>query len=142
MAMTMHVNIVSAEESIFSGTAEELFAPAALGEVGIMPRHTPLLSQLKPGEIRVKPEGSADILHFFVSGGILEVQPHVVTVLADSAVRAKDLDEAEAQAAKERAEDAMANRKADIDFARAQAELAEAEARLRMIKNLKQGSHG
>ncbi|OBS09556.1 F0F1 ATP synthase subunit epsilon [Acidihalobacter prosperus] len=142
MAMTMHVNIVSAEESIYSGTAEHLFAPAALGEVGIWPRHTPLLSQLKPGEVRVKPEGSAETMHFFVSGGVLEVQPHVVTVLADSAVRAKDLDEAEAKAAKERAEASMANRKADIDFARAQAELAEAEARLRMIRNLKQGRHG
>lgn len=142
MAMTMHVNIVSAEESIFSGTVEHLFAPAAMGEVGIWPRHTPLLSQLKPGEVRVKPDGSPETLHFFVSGGVLEVQPHVVTVLADSAIRAKDLDEAEALAAKERAEQLMADRKADIDIARAQAELLEAEARLRMIRNLKQGRHG
>lgn len=141
MAMTMHVNIVSAEESIFSGPAEHVFAPSALGEVGVWPRHTPLLSHLKPGEVRVKPEGSADTEHFFVSGGILEVQPHVVTVLADTAIRAKDIDEAEAKAAKSRAEEAMAKNKSDIDFARAQAELAEAEARLRMIRDLK-GRHG
>lgn len=137
MAMTMHVNIVSAEESIFSGPAENLFAPSVLGEVGIWPRHTPLLSHLKPGEVRVKPEGSSEILHFFVSGGVLEVQPHVVTVLADTAVRANDIDEAEAKAAKARAEEVMAKNRSDIDFARAQAELAEAEARLRMIRNLK-----
>src|SRR6056297_2822960 len=122
MAMTLHVDIVSAESAIFSGTAEMVFAPAVMGEVGIAPRHSPLLSPLKPGEVRVRlPGGEEEV--FYVSGGILEVQPHVVTVLSDTSLRAHDLDEAKALEAKESAETALADRSADIDYAKAQAEL-------------------
>lgn len=142
MAMTMHLDIVSAEEAIFSGTINEVYAPSKSGEVGIFPRHTQLLTQLSAGEVRVKPEGKSETLHFFVSGGMLEVQPHVVTVLADTAIRAKDLDEAQALEAKQRAEEVMGNREADMDFARAQAELIQAEAQLRMIRNLRKGMRG
>ena len=103
MAMTFHVDVVSAEEEIFSGTAEMLFAPGAMGELGIMARHTPLLTALKPGELRIQ-LGDGEEQHIYVSGGMLEVQPHVVTVLSDTAVRAKDIDEAAALEAKEAAE--------------------------------------
>jgi F-type H+-transporting ATPase subunit epsilon len=138
--MTMHVDIVSAEESIFSGTVEELYAPGEMGELGIFPRHTQLVTRLKPGEVRVKREGQSEQEMYFVSGGILEVQPHVVTVLADTAVRAKDLDEAAALEAKKQAEEALADKKADFDYAKAQAELAEAVAQLRTIQKIrKQG---
>ncbi|MFQ5545811.1 MAG: F0F1 ATP synthase subunit epsilon, partial [Acidiferrobacterales bacterium] len=126
MAMTMHVDIVSAEEEIYSGTAEMLFAPLETGEVGILPRHSPLIARLKPGEVRVRKGGEDQ--YFYVSGGLLEVQPHVVTVLSDTAVRAKDLDEAAALEAQRRAEEALKDRTADIDFAKAQAELMEALA--------------
>ena len=136
MAMTMHVDIVSAEAEIFSGTAEMVVAPAKMGEVGIFPRHTPLLTSLKPGEVRVILEGGEEQT-FYVSGGILEVQPHVVTVLSDTAVRAADLDEAAALDAKRRAEEALRDRKSDIDYARAQAELAEAVAQLQAIQKLR-----
>jgi F-type H+-transporting ATPase subunit epsilon len=136
MAMTMHVDIVSAEESIYSGTVEMVTAPADGGDVGIMPRHTPLLTRLRPGEVTVEKGGEKQA--FFVSGGVLEVQPHVTTVLADSAVRARDLDEAEAQKAKERAEQAMQDQKAELDYASAQAELAEAVAKLQTIQRLRQ----
>ncbi len=136
MAMTMHVDIVSAEAEIFSGTAEMVVAPAKMGEVGIFPRHTPLLTPLKPGEVRVILEGGEEQT-FYVSGGILEVQPHVVTVLSDTAVRAADLDEAAALEAKRRAEEALKDRKSDIDYARAQAELAEAVAQLQAIQKLR-----
>jgi F-type H+-transporting ATPase subunit epsilon len=136
MAMTMHVDIVSAEAEIFSGTAEMVFAPAEMGEVGIMPRHAPLLTRLKPGEVRVKHEGGEEEF-FFVSGGMLEVQPYTVTILADTAERAKDVDEAAAIEAKRRAEEALRDRKSDFDYAQAQAELAEAVARLRTIQNLR-----
>ena len=136
MAMTMHVDIVSAEESIYSDTVEMVTAPADGGDVGIMPRHTPLLTRLRPGEVTVEKGGEKHA--FFVSGGVLEVQPHVTTVLADSAVRARDLDEAEAQKAKERAERAMADQKADLDYASAQSELAEAVAKLQTIQRLRQ----
>jgi len=136
MAMTLHVDIVSAEKSIFSGTAEMVFAPAIMGEVGIMPRHAPLLTRLKPGEVRVKLPGGEEEF-FYVSGGILEIQPHVVTVLADTAARAHDLDEAAAQEAKQRAEEALKDQKSEIDYARAQAELAEAVAQLNALKRLK-----
>ncbi|HDP89830.1 MAG TPA: F0F1 ATP synthase subunit epsilon [Thioalkalivibrio sp.] len=140
MAMTMHVDIVSAEESIFSGTVEELYAPGEMGELGIFPRHTQLVTRLKPGEVRVKREGQSELELYFVSGGILEVQPHVVTVLADTAVRAKDLDEAAALEAKKQAEEALADKKADFDYAKAQTELAEAVAQLRTIQKIrKQG---
>lgn len=141
MAMTIHVDIVSAEGEIFSGLAEMVYAPAAMGEVGIAPRHTPLVTRLKPGEVRVDVGGGKEQQHFYVSGGILEVQPHVVTVLADTAVRAADLDEAAAQDAKRRAEDAMANRTSEFEYAKAQAELAEAAAQLRAIERIRKGKH-
>ncbi|AHK80502.1 ATP synthase F0F1 subunit epsilon [Ectothiorhodospira haloalkaliphila] len=141
MSMTFHVDIVSAEESIYSGTAHMLVAPAEHGEVGVMPRHSQYISLLKPGEIRVKVSDSGEEHNIFISGGVLEVQPHVVTVLADTAIRAKDLDEAEALEAKQRAEDALANRKADFDYAKAQSELIEAAARLRMIQKLRNSSN-
>lgn len=137
MAMTFHVDIVSAEESIYSGTARMVVAPAEGGEVGILPRHSQYIAQLKPGEVRVKVSDSGEEHSIFISGGLLEVQPHVVTVLADTAVRAKDLDEAEAKEAMRRAEEALSDRKADFDYAKAQAELIEAAARLRMIEKLR-----
>jgi F-type H+-transporting ATPase subunit epsilon len=136
MASTVKVEIVSAEEEIFSGEAEMVVAPAEMGEVGIMPSHTPLITRLKPGEVKLQAAGQEDQF-YFVSGGILEVQPHVVTVLADTALRAKDLDEAQAQEAKKRAEEAMADRQSDIDYAKVQAELAEAAAQLRMLERLR-----
>jgi F-type H+-transporting ATPase subunit epsilon len=135
MAMTLHVDIVSAEKEIYSGTAEMVFAPLSTGEVGVLPRHAPLIARMKPGEVRVRT--STEELQFFVSGGVLEVQPHVVTVLADTAIRAKDLDEAAAQAAKQRAEEALKDRKTDIDYAQAQAELAQAIAQLHSIRKLR-----
>jgi F-type H+-transporting ATPase subunit epsilon len=139
MAMTLHVDIVSAEAEIFSGTATMVFAPAEMGEVGIAPRHTPLLTRLKPGEVRVQTQEGKE-LSFFVSGGMLEIQPHVVTVLSDTAIRADDLDEAQALEAKERAEKLLADRSADIDYARAQAELAQSMAQLAAIKKLREKS--
>jgi F-type H+-transporting ATPase subunit epsilon len=139
MAMTIHVDIVSAEGEIFSGTAEMVYAPAVMGEVGIAPRHTPLVTRLKPGEVRVETGGGKEMQHFYVSGGILEIQPHVVTVLADTAIRAADLDEAAAQEAKRRAEEAMTDRSAEFEYAKAQAELAEAVAQLRAIERLRKG---
>lgn len=137
MAMTIHVDIVSAEAAIFSGTANMVFAPAEMGEVGIAPRHTPLLTRLKPGEVRVQVEGREEQF-FYVSGGILEIQPHVVTVLADTALRAKDLDEAAAIRVKERAEKALADKASDFDYAKAQAELAEASAQLHAIRRMRE----
>ena len=136
MALTFHVDIVSAEKEIYSGRAEMLFAPLVTGEIGILPRHAPLLARMKPGEVRVRT--SEEELSFYVSGGLLEVQPHVVTVLANTAVRARDLDEAAALQAKERAEEALRDRKADIDYATAQAELAESIAKLRAIQKLRE----
>ncbi len=136
MAMTMHVDVVSAEREIFSGTANMVFAPAEMGEIGILPRHTPLLTRLKPGEVRVQQaEGQEEF--FYVSGGLLEVQPHVVTILADTAQRTKDIDEAAALTAKERAEEALRDREGDMDYARAMAELAEAIAQLKAIESLR-----
>lgn len=136
MAMTMHVDIVSAEESIFSETAEFVVAKASEGEVGILPRHVPMLVGLQPGEVMVRLEGGEELL-YYVSGGMMEVQPHVVTVLADTATRARDLDEAEAAEAKRRAEEALKDRSGEMDYARAQAELVEAAARLRAIEKLR-----
>ena len=136
MTMTIHVDIVSAEQEIYSGLAEMVYAPGKMGELGIAPRHAPLITQLKPGEVRVETE-SKEELAFFISGGMLEVQPHVVTVLADTAIRAKDLDEAAVLEAKKRAEDALANRESEIDYAKAQAELAEAAAQLQAISRLR-----
>ncbi len=141
MAMTIHVDIVSAEREIYSGTATMVFAPAEMGEVGIAPRHAPLLTRLVPGEVRVRDQQGNE-QSFFVSGGMLEVQPHVVTVLSDTAVRAADLDEARALEAKRRAEEALADRQSDIDYARAQAELAEAVAQLRTIEKLRKRMGG
>lgn len=136
MAMTIHVDIVSAEAEIFSGTAEMVFAPAELGEVGIAPRHAPFLSRLVPGEVRVKINADEQ-LPFYVSGGIIEVQPHLVTVLADTAIRAKDIDEAAALEAKRRAEEALRDRSGKIDYAKAQAELVEAVRQLQVLERYK-----
>jgi len=136
MAMTIHVDIVSAEKSLFSGQAEMVYAETVSGEVGIAPRHTQLIAQMRPGEVRLHNDGKQDEM-FWVSGGILEVQPHQVTVLADSAERADDLDEARAKEAIARAEKAMKDKKSSIDFAKAQAELAEAMAQLRVIDKLR-----
>ena len=136
MAMTMHVDIVSAEVEIFSGTITELYAPAEMGEVGIMPRHAPLLATMKPGEVRVINQ-QGETQSFFVNGGILEVQPHVVTILSDTAMRAADLDEAAALEAKAKAEAAMADKKTDYDYARAKAELVEAIAQIETINKMR-----
>ena len=133
---TIQVDIVSAEGEIFSGPVQMLFAPAKMGEVGILPRHAPLLTLLNPGEVRVRTPDGEDH-SFFVGGGALEVQPHHVTVLADTALRAKDLDEAAALAAKQRAEDALRDRSGHITLAEAQAELARAIAQLKVIQRLR-----
>jgi len=133
---SIHVDIVSAEGEIFSGEAEMVFAPGQLGEIGIAPRHAPLLTGLKPGEVRVQTsEGEEQF--FYVSGGILEIQPQLVTVLADSALRAEDLDEAAALEARERAREALEGRHGEIDLEQAQRDLVEAEARYRAAENLK-----
>jgi F-type H+-transporting ATPase subunit epsilon len=136
MAHTIHVDIVSAEGQIFSGDATMVFAPGSQGELGIAPRHAPLLTTLRAGEVRVQEEGEEEHV-FYVGGGALEVQPHLVTVLADTAARARDLDEAAAQAAKQRAEDAIRSRGDKMDIAEAQAELARAVAQLRAIERLR-----
>jgi F-type H+-transporting ATPase subunit epsilon len=136
MAMTIHVDIVSAEAEIFSGLAEMVFAPAVMGEVGILPGHAPLVTTLRPGEVRVRLPGGEE-QSCLVSSGMLEVQPHVVTVLSDTAQRASDLDEAAALEAKERAERLLADRRADIDEAQARAELAQAAAQLQAIRRLR-----
>ncbi len=132
MVMTMHVDIVSAEEKIFSGLAELIVAPAEEGDVGIAARHAPLLTRLRAGEVRVIID-HAQTLPFFVSGGLLEVQPHVVSVLADRAVRAKDIDEAAAVEAKRRAEETLSDHSGKLDYAKAQLELIEAVAQLRTL---------
>lgn len=136
MAMTIHVDIVSAETEIYSGQAEMVFAPAQEGEIGIAPAHTPLITRLRPGEVRLKFAEDKEE-SFYVSGGILEVQPRVVTVLSDTAARAHDLDEAAALEAKRQAEQALQDRSADMDYARALAEYAEAAAQLQAIQRLR-----
>ena len=136
MAGTIHVDIVSAEGQLFAGEASMVFAPAAQGEIGIAPRHAPLLTTLKAGEVRIQIEGQAE-QSFYVSGGALEIQPRLVSILADSAVRAHDLDEAAAQGAKQRAEEAMRGHVDKIDIAEATAELARAMAQLRAIERLR-----
>ena len=136
MAQSIHVDIVSAEGQMFSGEASIVFVPGSQGELGIYPRHAPLLTTLKAGEVRVQVEGQDEQV-FYVGGGALEVQPHLVTVLADTAARARDLDEAEALAAKQRAEDAMRTRGDKLEIAEAQAELARAVAQLRAIERLR-----
>ena len=133
---TIQVEIVSAEESIFSGEAQMVYAPAVMGEVGIAPRHTPLISPLKAGEVRLD-MGDGKEEFFFVSGGILEVQPHMVTVLSDTAIRAHDLDEAAALEAQKRAEAALSDQRSDLDIAKAKAELAAAAAQIAAIKKLR-----
>ncbi len=143
MAMTVHVDVVSAEESIFSGLAEMVVVPGEQGELGIYPRHAPLLTRIKPGSVRIKlADRPGEETLVYVSGGILEVQPDVVTVLADTAIRGADLDEARALEAKRAAEEAIKNRVAEMDLAQAQAELVEAVAQLQAIKKLrKQTGH-
>ena len=136
MANTIHVDIVSAEGQIFSGEASMVFVPGSQGELGIAPRHAPLLTTLKAGEVRVQSEGH-DEQSFYVGGGSLEIQPNLVTVLADTAARARDLDEAAALAAKQRAEDAVRERTDKVDIAEAQAELLRAMAQLRAIERLR-----
>jgi F-type H+-transporting ATPase subunit epsilon len=137
MAMTLHVDIVSAETSLYSGTAEFVVAPGQMGELGIYPRHTPLITNLKPGSVRIKRPDAAEEELIYVSGGILEVQPFVVTILSDSAIRGGDLDEAKARDAKRIAEEAVKNRGSAMDYAKAQAELAEAVAQLAAIQKLR-----
>jgi len=134
--MPIHLDIVSAEGEIFSGEAEMVFAPAKMGEIGIAPRHAPLLTNLGPGEVRVQTAAEGE-LYFYVTGGVLEVQPHLVTVLADSALHGDELDEAAALAARERAKEALEGRHGEIDLAHAQAELIEAEARYRAAQKLR-----
>jgi len=138
---TVHVDVVSAEESLFSGLATMIVVPGEMGELGIYPRHTPLMTRIKPGSVRIKrPDQQEELI--YVSGGMLEVQPGVVTILADTAIRGGDLDEARAQEAKRAAEDTIKNRASDIDYAQAQAELAEAVAQLQAIQKLrKQAGH-
>jgi len=137
MANTVQIDIVSAEESIFSGMAEFIAAPAIMGEVGIYPHHAPMITALKSGSVRIKLADKSEEQLVFVSGGILEVQPGHVTVLSDTAIRGADLDEAKALAAKKSAEDAIKNKSAEIDFTKAQAELAQAMAQLQAIEKLR-----
>jgi F-type H+-transporting ATPase subunit epsilon len=134
---TIHVDVVSAEESIFEGEAEFVALPGEQGELGIYPRHTPLITRIKPGTVRIKVVGQAEETVIFVNGGVLEVQPTSVTVLADTALRGGDLDETKANEAKRLAEESLANRGANIDYAQAQAELASAIAQLQAIKRLR-----
>lgn len=136
MAMTIRVDIVSAESEVFSGLAQMVFAPAEMGEVGIAPRHAPLISMLKPGEVRVK-ISDKEYQEFYVSGGLLEVQPHLVTVLADTAIRAHDIDEAAALQAKARAEEMLNDKSGKIDYANAKAELIQAISQLRTLDRLR-----
>lgn len=141
MAMTVHVDVVSAEESIFSGLAELVTLPGESGELGIMPGHTPLLTRIKPGTVKLKlPNQDAEEL-VFVAGGMLEVQPGHVTVLADTAIRGKDLDEAKALEAKQKAEEALANRTSELEYAEAQIELTSAMAQLAAIQKLRKIRH-
>ena len=136
MANTIQIDIVSAEEEVWSGEGTMVFAPAEMGEIGIAPQHAPLLTQLKPGEIRVQQE-SGEEQFFYVSGGMLEVQGHIVTVLSDTALRAADLDEAAALEAQRRAEQALADRTGELELAKAKAELIQAAAQIRAIQKLR-----
>lgn len=137
MAHTIHVDVVSAEEEIFAGEAEFVALPGEAGELGIYPKHTPLITRIRPGAVRIKVPGQAEDEFVFVAGGILEVQPNNVTVLADTAIRGRDLDEAKAAEAKKLAEEALANKESAIDYAKAQAELAAAVAQLAAIEKLR-----
>lgn len=138
MAHTIHVDVVSAEELIFSGEAEFVALPGEAGELGIYPKHTPLITRIKPGAVRIKVPGKTEDEFVFVAGGLLEVQPDTVTILADTAIRGHDLDEAKAVEAKKLAEEALVNRDSKIDYAQAQAELASAIAQLAAIQKLRQ----
>lgn len=140
MGTVFHLDIVSAEESIYSGPVEFVVAPAQMGEIGVYPRHTPLLTRIKSGMVRIKAQLKEEEL-VYVSGGMLEVQPDVVTILADTAVRSHDLDEVKAIEAKKAAEEALKNRESDIDYAKAQAELMEAMAQLAAIDKLRKRKH-
>jgi F-type H+-transporting ATPase subunit epsilon len=137
MANTIHIDVVSAEESIFSGEAEFVVLPGEAGELGIYPRHTPLITRIKPGSVRIKIPGQAEEELVFVAGGVLEVQPSIITVLADTAIRGHDLDEAKALEAQQRARDAIQNRSSQLEYAQAEAELAEAAAQLAAIRKLR-----
>jgi len=137
MATTIQVDVVSAEESIFAGEAEFVALPGEAGELGIYPRHTPLITRIKPGVVRIKVPGKEEQEQIFVAGGILEVQPHVVTVLADTAIRGKDLDEAKAREALQRAEDARRNANSDMEIAKAEAELSSMAAQIAAIRKLR-----
>jgi len=141
MAMTVHVDIVSAEEQIFSGLAEFVALPGEAGELGILPGHMPLMTRIKPGAVRVKVPNQADEELVFVAGGILEVLPGLVTVLADTAIRGKDLDEAKALEAKRLAEETLHNQSSELDYAKAQAELSEAIAQIAAIQKLRKRGH-
>jgi F-type H+-transporting ATPase subunit epsilon len=136
MASTIQCEVVSAEKAIYSGTVEMVIAPAVMGEIGVAPGHTPLLTQLDPGPVRLILKGGDEDI-FYVSGGMMEVQPRVVTILADTALRADDMDEAEAVKAKERAKKALANKKSDIDYTAAAAQIAEAAAQLRTLQKIR-----
>jgi len=141
MSNTVQIDVVSAEESIFSGEAEFVVAPAKMGEVGIYPNHAPMITTLKSGSLKIKLADKKEEHLIYVSGGILEVQPGIITVLSDTAIRAKDLDESKASAAKKAAEEAMKNKSSDVDYAKAQAELAEAMAQIQAIENLRKIKH-
>ncbi len=134
--MTVHVDIVSAEKEIYSGLAEMVFAPAELGELGISPRHAPLITKLNAGEVRVKVSDN-ESHPFYISGGLLEIQPHLVTILADTAIRAKDIDEAAALDAKAKAEEALTDKSGKIDYATAQSQLLQAVMQLRTLDRLR-----
>lgn len=137
-ASTIHVDVVSAEEEIFSGEAEFVALPGESGELGIYPMHTPLITRIRPGSVRIKVPGKSEEELVFVAGGILDVQPDSVTVLAETAIRGHDLDEAKANDARKQAEEALANKSTRIDYAKAQAELAAAIAQLQAITRLRQ----
>lgn len=140
MGTIFHLDIVSAEESIYSGPVEFMVAPAQMGEVGIYPRHTPMLTKIKSGMVRIKAQLKEEEL-IYVSGGMLEVQPDIVTILADTAVRSHDLDEAKALEVKRAAEEAMKNKESELDYVKAQAELIEAMAQLAAIDKLRKRGH-
>jgi F-type H+-transporting ATPase subunit epsilon len=131
---TLHVDVVSVEENVFSGEASFVALPGEMGELGIYPRHAPLITRIKPGAVRIQRADNGQEEFVFVAGGILEVQPNAVTVLADTAIRGKDLDEAKANEAKKNAEEAMKNAKSDIDFAKAQSEFAAMAAQIAALR--------
>lgn len=139
MAMTVHVDVVSAEEKIFSGLAEYVSLPGESGDLGVLPGHAPLITRIKPGTVAIRAQHQEKPELIFVNGGILEVQPHLITVLADTAIRGADIDEAKANEAKQKAEEAIAHRASNIDYAKAQAELAVAIAMIATLQKLRTG---